>query len=265
MEVKDIISSGILEMYVSGITTAEETVTVEQWANQYPEVAAEIRDIELSIENYAMLNAIAPPPEVKEKLLVALGKQANIESKVVLNTPVNEARIFGISPLWKWAAAASILLLIGSSIVNVIYYNKYKESDLAYEQTRQDLIAQNEKINDMNKDMDVVHSKFSEPVALRGLEAAPDAAAKIFWMKNTGEVYIDPSNLPETPEGMEYQLWGIVDGKPVDGGMIITKKGNKYRMQKMKTFGKAEAFAVTLETKGGNPTPKGQMYVMGKM
>lgn len=84
-------------------------------------------------------------------------------------------------------------------------------------------------------------------------------------MKNTGEVYIDPGNLPEAPEGMQYQLWGIVDGKPVDAGMIVTKKGNKYRMQKMKTFGKAEAFAVTLETMGGNPTPKGQMYVMGKM
>jgi anti-sigma-K factor RskA len=85
-------------------------------------------------------------------------------------------------------------------------------------------------------------------------------------MKNTGEVYIDPSNLPEAPAGKQYQLWAIVDGKPVDGGMIITtKKDNKYRIQKMKTFGKAEAFAVTLETEGGNPTPKGDMYVLGKM
>ena len=85
-------------------------------------------------------------------------------------------------------------------------------------------------------------------------------------MKNTGEVYIDPSNLPEAPSGKQYQLWAIVDGKPVDGGLIIsTKKGDKYQIQKMKTFGKAEAFAVTLETTGGNPTPKGDMYVMGKM
>jgi anti-sigma-K factor RskA len=98
------------------------------------------------------------------------------------------------------------------------------------------------------------------------LEAAPDAAAKIFWMENTGEVYIDPSNLPQTPNGMQYQLWAIVDGKPVDGGMILTsKKGDKYRIQKMKTFGKAEAFAVTLETQAGNTTPKGPMFVMGKM
>jgi len=103
-------------------------------------------------------------------------------------------------------------------------------------------------------------------VSLKGLEAAPDAAAKIFWMQNTGEVFIDPSNLPDAPAGKQYQLWAIVDGKPVDAGMILTsKKGDKYRIQKMKTFGKAEAFAVTLEPEKGNPTPQGPMFVMGKM
>ena len=82
-------------------------------------------------------------------------------------------------------------------------------------------------------------------------------------MKNTGEVFIDPSNLPDVPKGMQYQLWAIVDGKPVDGGLI--KSDNKSHIQKMKSFGRAEAFAVTLETEGGNPTPKGNMYVMGKI
>ena len=33
----------------------------------------------------------------------------------------------------------------------------------------------------------------------------------------------------------------------------------------MKSFGKAEAFAVTLEKEKGNPTPEGPMFVMGKM
>ena len=75
----------------------------------------------------------------------------------------------------------------------------------------------------------------------------------------------DPSNLPAIPAGMQYQLWGIVDGKPVDAGLIITTTADKkYRIQKMKSFGKSkvEAFAVTLETAGGNPTPKGDMYAV---
>jgi hypothetical protein len=33
----------------------------------------------------------------------------------------------------------------------------------------------------------------------------------------------------------------------------------------MKSFGKAQAFAITLETEGGNRQPKGTMYVMGEI
>ena len=84
-------------------------------------------------------------------------------------------------------------------------------------------------------------------------------------MKNTGEVYVDPTNMPTAPAGKQYQLWAFVDGKPVDAGMITSKDGKKYKIQKMKTFGKAQAFAITLETEGGNPQPKGSVYVLGKI
>jgi len=155
---------------------------------------------------------------------------------------------------------------LGSMVFNIITYNKYNNVDKELIATRNEMDILEEKSKLMEEDMSVVQSKYSVPVALKGLEAAPDAAAKIFWMQNTGEVFIDPSNLPDAPQGKQYQLWAIVDGKPVDGGMILTsKKGDKYRIQKMKSFGKAEAFAVTLEDEKGNPTPKGPMYVMGKM
>ena len=163
-------------------------------------------------------------------------------------------------------AAAAVFLLIGSIALNVVTYNKFSKADQNLLALRQTFDSIQEKNIVMSADMDIMQSKYSMPVALKGLEAAPDAAAKIFWMQNTGEVFIDPSNLPDAPEGKQYQLWGIVDGKPVDGGMILTsKKGDKYRIQKMKTFGKVEAFAVTLEPEKGNPTPQGPMFVMGKM
>ena len=55
---------------------------------------------------------------------------------------------------------------------------------------------------------------------------------------------------------------------PTTGQRVIVPE--KYRsssldMQQMKTFGKAEAFAITLEPEKGNPTPQGPMFVMGKM
>ena len=261
MEIKDTISSGLLELYVLGMANAQETAEVNALAKQYPEVAAEIAAIESGLQSYAGLYAVKPGDAVKEKIFTQI------------NTGREPAKLVSIS-FWKFAAAAAVILLIGSAVFNVVFYNKYQAAQKDYKaavtekNNVQDQLAAVEESNTaMKNDMGIIQSKYSEPVSLHGLQAAPDAAAKIFWMKNTtGDVYIDPSNLPEAPAGKQYQLWGIVDGKPVDGGMIvISKKGDKFRIQKMKTFGKAEAFAVTLETEGGNPTPKGDMYVMGKM
>lgn len=248
-----------------GFATAEEISQVQAWAHAYPEVADELSAIEKSMEKYAFANSVEPARDLKSKILdkVSTNNSATKRNMVVEATP---KKVYSMSPIWQRAAAAAILLLIASIVINIIYYNKYKDADLAYQKKNEELIAQTDKLKSLDQDMSIVQNKYSRPVSLEGLPAAPEATAKIFWMKNTGEVYIDPSNLPEAPEGKEYQLWGIVDGKPVDGGMILTsKKGNRYHIQKMKNFGKAEAFAVTLETKGGNPTPKGSMFVMGKL
>lgn len=262
MEIKDIISSGLLELHAAGIASEAESAQVQNWAAQYPEVKAELDEIEQAMEMYCMAHAIEPSYELKQHVLDQLG---SVAQPVIAATP---ALVVNMNSRWKYIAAASILLLLASAAVNMVYFGKWQKADLAYEKTQQQLLAANDRLSGMSEDLSVVTNKYSRPVSLDGLPAAPDAAAKIFWMKNTGEVYIDPSNLPKAPAGMEYQLWGIVDGKPVDAGMVITTRNqDKFRIQKMKGFGtaKVEAFAVTLETTGGNTSPKGEMYVMGKL
>lgn len=268
MEKEDIISSALLEMYVVGVASQEERAQVDQWRLQYTDVDSEIKSIESAMESYAMANAVSPSESVKERIFASLQPNALFSGTPAVsssNTPVIEkpqAKIVAFSPLGRIAAAAAILILLVS---NVFYYNKYKNAQDLFSEGQQQLAEMNSHLTDMDRDMNIVQSKYSKPVSLDGLEAAPDAAAKIFWMKNTGEVYVDPKNLPPAPHGHQYQLWAFVDGKPVDGGMITTKDGENYKIQKMKTFGKAEAFAITLETAGGHPQPKGKIYVMGKI
>lgn len=266
METQDIISSGLLELYASGIASEKEAKDVEQWIAQYPEVEAEIKEITSGIEAYLNAYAIVPGPSVKEKIFSRINATENGKIIPIDALSKTGAKVINSNSFWKMAAAASVALLIGSIALNIVTYNRYNKADRNLLVARETLGSLQEKNKIMEAGMNVVQSKYSVPVSLKGLEASPEAAAKVFWMQNTGEVYIDASNLPDAPQGKQYQLWGIVDGKPVDGGMILTStKGDKYRIQKMKNFGKAEAFAVTLETEKGNPTPQGPMYVMGKM
>lgn len=261
MEIKDIISSGLLELYVSGLASEQETLQVEQWALQYPEVKIEIEELQLVMENYALSAAIEPDKSVKEKIFSRIRQ----DETVVENTSERiSAKVIAIPPFYKWSVAASIILLLGSFILSYIFYNKYQTASKDLQVAQQELVKLQQLAEAMNKDMNVMTDKNAVPVVLNGTEKAPDALAKIFWMKNTGDVYVDPTNLPNAPIGMQYQLWAIVDGKPVDAGMISTKKGI-YHIQKMKSFGKVDAFAITLEKEGGNPTPKGEMIVQAKI
>jgi anti-sigma-K factor RskA len=269
VQANDIISSGLLELYATGLTSKEETLQVAQWIKTYPEVAAEFTAIQTGLESYARAHSIQPAASVKEKIV----RRINTDKKGKVIPLNNTTRVNHVAPFWKYVAAASIILFISSAIMNVSLYNKVDETAKNLDQTQQSL-ASLQQSNDqmkgsneaMKQDMDVVQSKYSEPVSLHGMGVAPDAVAKIFWMKNTGDVYIDPSNLPDVPSDKQLQLWAIVDGKPVDAGMIVTAtNGKKFRIQKMKSFGKVDAFAITIEKKGGSPAPTmDQMVVMGK-
>jgi len=264
LEINDIISSGLLELYVTGLTSPEEKDQVEQWAAQYPEVRAEIEAIERATEAFVLSNAIQPSESTKDNIMSSIRNRLTAPAKIVDIKSSASAKVRSISGIWKWTAAASIALLIGSGIMNVVYFNKYTTASNGLKETEQLLAQQKQQSNQMNEDMDIVKNKYSMPVALNPMPEMPDATAKIFWMKNTGEIYIDPTNLPEVPDTMQYQFWAIVDGKPVSGGMIRSKDGNTYRMQKMQSFGKAEAFAISLERSGGNPIPT-KVVSMGKI
>ncbi|WP_048920506.1 cupin domain-containing protein [Rufibacter radiotolerans] len=66
------IESGILELYVMGITSPQETQEVEQMAAAHPEVKAEIDQISRAVEAYAQEHAIAPRETVKPLVLATI-------------------------------------------------------------------------------------------------------------------------------------------------------------------------------------------------
>jgi anti-sigma-K factor RskA len=74
---------------------------------------------------------------------------------------------------------------------------------------------------------------------------------------------LNVDKLPMPPSDKQYQLWALKDGKPYDAG-VFDMTGDMHMMPVK--IGEADAFAVTLEKKGGSPTPTlTQLYMMGKI
>ncbi|MEJ7822841.1 MAG: hypothetical protein WKF85_10995, partial [Chitinophagaceae bacterium] len=82
MELKEIISSGLLELYITGLTSEEETLQVEQWAEQYPEVSNEIAALQNIMETYALAEAVSPDVELKEKILAKIQPDDSVKDKI---------------------------------------------------------------------------------------------------------------------------------------------------------------------------------------
>ncbi len=264
MTKEEFILSGLLEQYALGVTTTEESLSVKEFLTQFPDLREELNFMEEALETYCMEHAQVPTGHVKEKLMNRIfPAENNIKHSLSKTVQMDSAK----RPVsfYKIATAAMLVLLIGSVAFAYYFYVQNKNAQNQLANARQS-IEQQQQINEsLTGNLDIITDKYAQSVVLKGTPQAPDATAKIFWMKNTGQVYVDSRDLPAPPAGKQYQLWAIVDGAPVDAGMITTDQGS-YTIQKMKSFGKVQAFAITLEKSGGSITPTmSEMVVISEL
>jgi mannose-6-phosphate isomerase-like protein (cupin superfamily) len=70
--VSEYIDTGVLELYVLGIATAEECLQLEALALEHTEIRDEIEKIKLSVEVYASANSLQPNPVIKPFLMATI-------------------------------------------------------------------------------------------------------------------------------------------------------------------------------------------------
>ena len=164
---------------------------------------------------------------------------------------------------YKYAFAACLVLLLVSLAALFSVYNKWQQSDKLISALQQQNQRYSNQVNVMDAQLDIFRDSTFRFIKLKGTPKTPASAITVAWSPVKKKVMIDMAGmkLPATDEEHQYQLWAIVDGKPVDAGML---KDAKNRVQQMKTFERADAFAITLERQGGSPVPTVEaMYVMG--
>jgi anti-sigma-K factor RskA len=252
LNINEYISSGVLESYSAGELTESERLEVERNLAQYPELRRELALIEATMEAFFIKAGKAPAPAVKQKLLGKLKPR--------------EARTVSLNA-WQYAAAASIVIAISASIMAYNFYNKWQQSETSLlelrafnQQMAQDYNQVNQRLDDMETGMKVMSNPSFHRVVMKGTEMSPDAMASVYWNQATAETYLSIQNLKRLAQEQQYQLWAIVDGKPMDMGVFDTFEG----LHKMRDVPKATAFAVTIEPRGGKPTPTMEtMQVIG--
>ncbi len=247
MNIQDYIASGILEQYLMGLLTDTERQEVERNLAQYPELREELDRLEHTLESYLSLHRRPAPP----------GLDAEVLKRINDDVPTPPPAAAGKSSPWPWLLG--LLALAALLACWWLYQQRASQQDTidrlttelaelqaACDQTRQDSAV-------LEQQLAIIRNANTRLVQMRGTPKAPEAIASVYWNTNDQKAYLDVISLPDPPTDKQYQLWAIVDGNPVDMGVfevVIDSSG----LQEVPFIANAQAFAVTLENRGGSTT-----------
>lgn len=264
MNIKEYISSGIIESYVLGLASPEEKAEFEKYCIDYPELVAARNDFEVALENRMFSLAVTPGGEVKEKVMISLRQQFNVNPTKVISMERSNSN--GNSSVLRWVAAASVILLLVSGYFAYDYYSKNEKlkTELAQSQIDQD------QLDNRLKKLEMVSDPNVAVVSLKGTEKAPRSSANIYWDSTSTNVYLVVKNMPKLPSEKQYQLWAIINGQdgqlqPTSLGLFDVGEDGKIILKMDTGAKKADAFAITIEKRGntGGPTLE-ELQAMGK-
>jgi len=296
VNIREYISSGIVESYVLGLADAIERAEFERMCSSHPEVKAAREAFEISLEKNAQHAQINPPDKIKSQIFSAIEMESEYKNSSSFSggisgePPVSagtgspsgdhydlsKARVSVVSrsAFWqRYLAAASVILLLFSTALNFYFFNRYKEYNDRYQAlilSQNELVSHNQilqtRLLEYEKAVEWMKDPNMAVIKMPAMPNSPDpsSATTVYWDTRSKDVYLAVNKLPIPSTDQQYQLWAMMDGKPVDAGVFDIKDG--AGMVKMKNIPRAEAFAITLEKKGGSPVPSmDKLYVMGKV
>ncbi len=189
--------------------------------------------------------------------------------RLAAGTPQASPRL----PRWMYFAAAALLLLSVWGVAGQLRM-RGEVQRLAAERAR--LARQ---VEALDREVDLARAEARQAaqalqilaapsvrsVVLAGLGPTPGAAGHTYVNPQTRDALFYAFNLPRLEEDKTYQLWFIAGGKPVSAGTFsVDARGTaRVRVEKVSDVKEIQAWAVTIEPRGGVPQPTGAMVLKG--
>ena len=255
-----------------GAVSDQERREVECLSSIYPEIQQELDQLSIALENYTLLYSVEPPTSVKDNLLKQLDFTKPVETDetttepaplvastepeaIVRPMPVDTSSSPAFRVSWVVAASMGLLLLLFSFFLLSelrTNQNSLAQTRTGYETQQSELRQLRDQQSKDQERLAVLQKAGMRVIQLRGNKNAPNGDMFVYWNTQTRQVNVDVKSLPALPADKQYQLWSMVNGKPVDAGVFDSKS---LLQVTSRAIGRADAFAVTIEKRGGSPTP----------
>ncbi|WP_158795324.1 hypothetical protein [Pedobacter sp. L105] len=154
VKIKEYIESGILELYVLGFTSEEETKELLTLKKKYSEIQEALWDLETDLENISQQMSITPPPGTFEKIeagINSLVKSPGAEDMLIAETIINHKTVpedrpmfevesssshMRILKIWGWVFGAVFLLGAIFLACAIYFYHKSNQTEQQIERMK---------------------------------------------------------------------------------------------------------------------------------
>lgn len=277
MDIKTYIESGIIEGYVLGTISDQERREVECMSSIYPELKQHLSEIQTSFETFVSRMAITPPQDLKYAIMESIAGteqdlkpgsvQQEIQQKAQENAKIVQMNTQGnVTSFWRMLAAACLLLLVGTTALFIDQAMRKSDLEKNMAQLEKDQQKQQEEtsklqaqIDQREKEEQFILAESTTEIHLTGTEKNPGADVLVLFNADQKAAMLSFNGLPKPAQDKQYQMWLIIDGKPVDLGVLERDPKEKVTMMDLESILKdsinISAIAITLEKVGGNSTP----------
>lgn len=233
------LDTDLLEKYLLGTTTLEESLQVERYIAMHPEVSKTYDELQENLEEFAKLHAIKTPEGLKERIIARIRSQHIGRKKFI-----------------KYAIAASFTAFIFAG-ASFFFWNQnqalQEENSVVSTQIEDLQKSMTQQLEDMRNQFIVLNNPRTRKYNVTGNKKAKELKAVAYINPVKKLSYINVSKLPNLPENKCFQMWTEVNGKMVNLG-IIEEAQDKEKLLAL-PYGENAMTYITIEPKGGNKSP----------
>lgn len=238
-KIRIFLDTDLLEKYLLGNTSLEETLQVERYIAMYPEVRDTYNELQDNLERFAKMHAIKTPQGLKERIL------ARIKSENA-----------GRRKFMRYAIAASLIAFMFASTAYFFWnqnQNLVEENEMVTNEIQ--LLKDNMKLEleDMRNQFIVLNNPQTRKYNVKGNKKAKELKAVAYVNPVKKLSYINVAKLPNLPEDQCYQMWAEVNGEMVNLGVI--KEATDSKKLLALPYSKDAVGYITIEPNGGTETP----------
>ncbi|MGY0391772.1 anti-sigma factor domain-containing protein [Bizionia sp. KMM 8389] len=245
------LNSDLLEKYLLGQTTVEETEKVENYISEYPEVANAYNDLQTKLELVAQTQSITAPEFVLNNILDTIEtEESEVETPVIPITNTKSRK--------KWvqlsiAASLAAILFAGSSYIfytqnQLLKIENQKIADEIYDRL-DDLDEKNRRLDEIMRQINQLNNPETEKYIINGNNRAKNLKTVAYINPKEKTSMIDVVSLPQLPEEQCYQIWAELEDKMINLGIL---NETDRQLKAIPYTEDALALSITIEQKKGS-------------